>query len=984
MSTKKHGNDTSFVFEMDFDEIEEVESIVGNDEMSMVESMTIDDSFINESEESDELNDNKIEIRKSIDKSCDNCSPTRCIVKDSINKKNNNFIKNDDNDYVNDESDDVLNELPNYKHRPIKNNSMNFSIFIESKKPMEKIKSNKKKLNYTGNNVSENIPIIVNEEKKDVYYSQNGLNCDSKELKLNGYSQHKYISCTPPDSDILATKLQRIYPKTASKWIDSSIVSACQLCSEKFSAIAGKHHCRACGRVFCSSCCNKNETILEEFIQKPIEDDSYRQFVSNAINSVLSGQTKRELVCDDCHKKIKDLKNVKYLIKIFEYCDLQTMHNLFTVSMDLVIKINKNFENVKKLKLYLKIREPVYQSGIGYKLIENVNVNNNDKTKKNKKYMKISGTEINPKIEYPNIYTPLKFKYEIVIPKNDWDTAGIHQLSKFRMIQYKSPGILYNNWEINILWSSRLYFAGHVCWLMSLIKSVIQKFYMVNDDDLEIKRELILGLTSVILLNKKNTNCWDMMCSRKCSIPLDILDFLEIMKFISVVERETKKKIFWNSEILQQFMVFILGKIYKPNEMSIGMTKTLIPLICSVFSDMMNMEKKKINSKYLEDMFDAIFIDDSLIHFVMEVHYISNYPYKSFGAINFIDFMTNYINKKLGKKFIVEITKMVEVFKMLNSAKENIVDNFLPILYPLNLNFKIVKILEKRRLKSATAPLLLRLEITDGKITKNIGLILKKDSKLRKERIVSCLMSLLQYKLKERANSGKLDQFETIPTYEIIMLTNDLGVIEFVENSVTLREINHEKNTTLQNYVMVKNKHETIETMRNRFIQSLAISSSMSYILGLGDRHMDNIMVNELGQIFHIDYGYIMENPITNILGSPNIKVTNDMIELLGGLNDNNEYYKKFKSYVIKVYDIMRLHKNMIVNYYEILGNERFINWKTFKTKLENRFMDGMKCEDIEITLVKEIETSNSIANAINDFCHNTKQKWPSFTFGLF
>lgn len=44
-------------------------------------------------------------------------------------------------------------------------------------------------------------------------------------------------------------------------------------------------------------------------------------------------------------------------------------------------------------------------------------------------------------------------------------------------------------------------------------------------------------------------------------------------------------------------------------------------------------------------------------------------------------------------------------------------------------------------------------------------------------------------------------------------------------------------------------------------------------------------MINNLGQIFHIDYGYLMDNPATSIISNPNIKVTTVMIDFLGGIS---------------------------------------------------------------------------------------------------
>ena len=59
-------------------------------------------------------------------------------------------------------------------------------------------------------------------------------------------------------------------------------------------------------------------------------------------------------------------------------------------------------------------------------------------------------------------------------------------------------------------------------------------------------------------------------------------------------------------------------------------------------------------------------------------------------------------------------------------------------------------------------------------------------------------------------------------------------------------------------------------------------------------------MISNIGHIIHIDYGYILENPIhSTILNHPVIRISNEMIDFLGGVN--GDYYQLFKQYIINV-----------------------------------------------------------------------------------
>ncbi|CAH3018374.1 unnamed protein product [Porites evermanni] len=54
-----------------------------------------------------------------------------------------------------------------------------------------------------------------------------------------------------------------------SRWIADDAAQVCPLCLQKFTQIRRKHHCRQCGRVLCSKCCNEKVPLPQLGFEEP-------------------------------------------------------------------------------------------------------------------------------------------------------------------------------------------------------------------------------------------------------------------------------------------------------------------------------------------------------------------------------------------------------------------------------------------------------------------------------------------------------------------------------------------------------------------------------------------------------------------------------------------------------------------------------------------------------------------------------------------
>jgi len=74
-------------------------------------------------------------------------------------------------------------------------------------------------------------------------------------------NQSKKASFLTVDQLNPLTRMEGELGDSAPVWIPDQRVTMCQLCSEEFTLVTRRHHCRACGKVVCSSCSSNKAPV---------------------------------------------------------------------------------------------------------------------------------------------------------------------------------------------------------------------------------------------------------------------------------------------------------------------------------------------------------------------------------------------------------------------------------------------------------------------------------------------------------------------------------------------------------------------------------------------------------------------------------------------------------------------------------------------------------------------------------------------------
>ena len=377
---------------------------------------------------------------------------------------------------------------------------------------------------------------------------------------------------------------------------------------------------------------------------------------------------------------------------------------------------------------------------------------------------------------------------------------------------------------------------------------------------------------------------------------------------------------------------------------------------CEADSGDPNIKNKKNEKNEIIEIFGLIknkFIEE-----------INKYPNIKLIIDNEIQFKEELvkISSKLNNIGKVD-NKKKELRRLIDNDEKNIMqemEHYLPIDPRLKIKGTITS--ECSVFKSAKCPVKYTFKVTEDTKMNNIledkdhfNIMFKYGDDLRQDQLILQMINYMDSLLK------KVHLDYEFTTYKVLATSQSDGFVEFVPNSTTIFDILEKKNlyhVEIKSYFeeLSKGNKDLLETMLNSYINSCAGYCVVTYILGIGDRHLQNLMINNKGRLFHIDFGYILGKDPKPY--PPPIKLCKEMVDCMGG--KTSKKFEEFKQKCVNAYWVLRENAKVIVNMFYLMIDSGIpeLNNIEMLNKLNDKFAPGFNKQQAQNSLLSNLEES--------------------------
>jgi len=136
--------------------------------------------------------------------------------------------------------------------------------------------------------------------------------------------------------------------------------------------------------------------------------------------------------------------------------------------------------------------------------------------------------------------------------------------------------------------------------------------------------------------------------------------------------------------------------------------------------------------------------------------------------------------------------------------------------------------------------------------------LLKIGDDLRQDQLILQVMALMGCVWQERLEPSDAKLLQ-LAKFRVLAITPQSGYVKFVPDAVSLTHALHESKGDLVTWLDRNRPLDLpLEKVLDTFCGSVAASCVVTYILGIGDRHLENLCITRRGQFFHIDFSFVL------------------------------------------------------------------------------------------------------------------------------
>ncbi|KAL3181548.1 hypothetical protein MRX96_040708 [Rhipicephalus microplus] len=275
--------------------------------------------------------------------------------------------------------------------------------------------------------------------------------------------------------------------------------------------------------------------------------------------------------------------------------------------------------------------------------------------------------------------------------------------------------------------------------------------------------------------------------------------------------------------------------------------------------------------------------------------------------------------------------------------------------------FSCIKPEKCRFMDSKMKPLWLVFENSDS-AAEDIAIIFKYGDDLRQD-----MLTLQMIRIMDKIWKDEGYDFRMIP-YQCLSTDHNVGLIEPSKKGSLLAWIKDHNKTP-----------ESLKKAVENFTLSCAGYCVATYVLGVADRHSDNIMIKANGELFHIDYGHIL-GKFKEKFGIKRERVpfvlTHDFVHVIThGRRNKSASFNRFQQLCEEAFIILRRHGSLIISLFAMMlttGMPELTSEKDLDYLRDTLVLDYSEGDALAHFRAKfEEALSNSWTTSINWFAHN-------------